>query len=188
MSLFADMLDYPQANLRDRVQEAEALAGAANAQAGQFVSEFRAFVEETPLGSLQEIYTGTFDLDAACHPYVGYHMFGETYKRSPFLVGLKERYRAHNFAAPANELPDHLAVVLRFLAVCDDEELSRELIDLGLRTCLEKMTGDVDPDALTEEGQEQPEINLGGLRVYKQVLRALQLVLQVQPQSVEALP
>ena len=42
------------------------------------------------MGKLQEVYSGFFDLNSICHPYIGYQLFGENYKRSIFLVELKK--------------------------------------------------------------------------------------------------
>jgi nitrate reductase delta subunit len=71
---------------------------------------------------------------------VGYHLFGETYKRSVFLLGLKQRYRALGFAMDAAELPDRLSVVLRFLACCPDDALRDELIDEAVLPALGRMS------------------------------------------------
>jgi nitrate reductase assembly molybdenum cofactor insertion protein NarJ len=35
------------------------------------------FAGSTPASRLEEIYTGTFDLNLVCFPYPGYHLFGE---------------------------------------------------------------------------------------------------------------
>lgn len=165
LGLFAEILEYPGARLARAVQECEALVASRNAEAGALLGRFRAFVEEAPLARLEEVYTGTFDLDAACHPYVGYHLFGESYKRSVFLLGLKERYTARGFAA-GSELPDHVAVLLRFLATTDDAGLAAELVGEALLPALDRMTG-------TGEGQSPKE--------YQRVLQALRLVLQREP-------
>lgn len=48
-------------------------------------------------------------------------MFGETYRRSVFLLALKERYRERGFQLLTNELPDRLSVLLRFAPANDDQ-------------------------------------------------------------------
>lgn len=145
---------------------------------------FRAFVEETPPGRLEEIYTGTFDLDAACYPYVGYHLFGESYKRSLFMQQLKERYQAQGFMVE-HELPDHLAVLLRFLATGDDPDLVHIIIQEALLPALEQMIKGEETESASE-ADKRPD-RRKDRNLYRQVLEALRLVLQRQPQLVEAM-
>jgi nitrate reductase molybdenum cofactor assembly chaperone len=187
--LLADTLEYPQPGLVEAVRECVALLAADNRAAAAFLHEFGTFVEETPRGQLEEIYTATFDLNATCYPYVGYHLFGESYQRSVFMRELNKRYRAHGFAAgAAGELPDYLAVLLRFLAVCDDATLSEEIVHEALLPALERMDpcgdGATPPrtgaratplQAMADERQERAR------RGYWPVLRALRLVLQRFP-------
>lgn len=170
LRLFAQILEYPQAGLIGAVRECQALASMTSPQAAALLGQFAAFVEKAPLGRLEEVYTGSFDLDATCHPYVGYHLFGESYKRSAFLVGLQERYQAADFAVHG-ELPDHLGVLLSFLATSDDAGLAQELIDEALLPALERMVGE------GEAAADQPQRRSAG-KGYRPVLRALQLVLK----------
>ncbi len=90
LGLFADILDYPAPGLAGKAAECAALIGAAQPEAAALLESFRGFAEETPLGKLQEVYSGFFDLNSICHPYMGYQLFGENYKRSALLIGLKK--------------------------------------------------------------------------------------------------
>ena len=139
LGLFADILDYPAPGLARKTAECAALIGAAQRQATALLESFRGFAEETPLGRLQEIYSGFFDLNSICHPYVGYQLFGENYKRSAFLVGLKKSYRAEGFEASAEEIPDRLSIVLRFASQSNGEDVD-DLLGKGLLPALERMT------------------------------------------------
>lgn len=180
-SLFGDLLEYPGAGLAGSVEACEALVAAAHPEAAARLAEFRAFLAGAPRGRVEEAYTATFDLGAAIHPYVGYHLFGESYKRSLFLLGLKERFRASGFTQSGNELPDHVVVLLRFLA-CADPAPALELIGEAMLPALDRMLGG---------GEEAPrEVREGaGLtgaavgpprRPYRAVLEALRLVLRGQ--------
>ncbi|CAG0967470.1 MAG: nitrate reductase molybdenum cofactor assembly chaperone [Candidatus Methanoperedens sp.] len=140
ISLFADILEYPQSNLLKVVQECQSETITTNPEAGAMLGEFRGFVEGTPLNRLQEIYSSTFDLNATSCLYAGHYLFGESYERSMFLIGLKERYNACGFTAE-NELPDHLTVLLRFIAVCDKVDVRDEIISEALLPALTLMTG-----------------------------------------------
>jgi nitrate reductase delta subunit len=165
--LFAALVDYPKMGLGALAREAGALVAASSPDAARLLAAFANFADEIPLGRLEEIYTGVFELNALCHPYVGYHLFGETYKRSVFLLGLKERYAVQDFAVEP-ELPDHLTAMLRFLSVCDDLDTMDECVADALLPALEKM---IAPDSAGEPASEASAAYCG-------LLQALQLVLQ----------
>lgn len=177
---FAQLLEYPQSGVVDAARECEALLARAGTDqsAATLLHAFRTFSETTPLARLEEVYSGTFDLDPACHPYVGYHLLGESYKRSVFLLELKARYRAQGFDVPENELPDHLAVMLRFLAANDEASLTGELIREALLPALDRMTGRVKSEGYDEEGASGPPERQGPDHPYRGVLDALRLVLR----------
>ena len=139
LGLFADILDYPAPGLASKTAECVALIGAVQPQAAALLESFRGFAEENSLGRLQEVYSGFFDLNSICHPYVGYQLFGENYKRSTFLFGLKKSYRDEGFEASATEIPDRLSIVLRFAAQSKGEDVDA-LLGKGLLPALERMT------------------------------------------------
>ncbi len=172
--LFAELLEYPGPAVAEIAWECEDLLALEQPEAAALVHQFRRFAEKVPVGRLQEIYTVTFDLDTACYPYLGHHLFGESYKRSVFLLGLKERYQSVGLAY-GNELPDHMAVVLRFLAVTDDEAVAGDLVQEALLPALHRMVrgqnGQTDDDGQESRPTRNP---------YLLVLRALELVISSQ--------
>ncbi len=138
---FACLLEYPTGDTLPAALVAQKIVMRHDPKAAALLQEFYAYAATLSNGRLEEVYTGTFDLDAACHPYIGYHLFGETYKRSAFLVELKQRYNAENFRFLDTELPDHLAVILRFLSVTRDDVLADEIARDALLPVLDRMTG-----------------------------------------------
>lgn len=139
LALFAEILDYPKPGVARRARECqEALAGVST-EAAAHMATFCNSLETLSPSRREEVYTSTFDLGTSCHPYVGYHLFGERYERSVFLVELKSRYRAGGFADSGNDLPDRLSTLLRFLFASADEESSREIIREGVLPALDKM-------------------------------------------------
>ena len=183
--LFSQILGYPMEDLAEATRECEVLIKKETPEAAELLAEFRSIVEDTPLGHMEEIYTGAFDLEANWQLYTGFHLFGESYARSLFLLELKERFRAAGFPPPEGALPDHAAVLLSFLGVCDDRQQVDELIQEALLPTLNRLTGegeDVIEEEL-EEGEEEGE-EIQRLRssreVYEGVLRALRLVLLQQ--------
>ncbi len=154
-SVFSVLLDYPRQGLREAAEEAFALLADCPDAAGR-LKEFKSLVEQSSLGRMQELYSATFDLSASCSPYLGYHLFGETYKRSLFLLKLRELYRAHDFQGEGSEMPDHLGVLLRFLAACRDDQLVRETVEEGLLPVLLKMTEEKRPESADQGPAEHP--------------------------------
>ena len=134
--LFADLLGYPTPALARQAQEAAACAG--TGQAATLLTGFCSFVEQTPPARLEELYTGTFDLQAVCYPYVGYRLFGDNYKRGMLMARLNAGYRERGFSA-GKELPDHVAVILRFLASVSEDEFSQGLLHDGLIPAVDTM-------------------------------------------------
>ena len=127
----AEMLDYPGADF---------LAGAR--KLAEFEAGLRMFVVAmeamTPEGR-EELHTATFDLNPACVPYAGLHLFGEeNFKRGEFMSALAARQAETGFDA-RRELPDHLANLLRFLPACGTEE-ARELTEFCILGPLTKMS------------------------------------------------
>src|SRR5579863_10751300 len=131
LELFADILDYPAPGLARKTAECAALIRAAQPQAATLLESFRGFAEENSLGKLQEVYSGFFDLNSICHPYVGYQLFGENYKRSAFLVELKKAYRDEGFEADPTEIADRLSIVLRYAAYSKGGEDVDDLLGRG---------------------------------------------------------
>ncbi len=124
--LFADALDYPTAQINNRLSKLAALLEEPDraglpvpdniVRAKGLIEQFRCSCESAGLRRLEEAYTATFDLTADCSLYVGYHIFGDDWRRSSYLVQLHQLYRTKNFAL-GNDLPDHLPTILRFLAL-----------------------------------------------------------------------
>lgn len=140
LGLFADMLDYPSPGLPSKSAECLALVSAAAPQAAGLLGSFCGFVDQTPLAKLEEIYSGFFDLNPICYPYVGYQLFGENYKRSSFLVGLKDWYRAEEFdASESSEIADRLSLVLRFVSRSKESEDALDLVHEILKPAVQRM-------------------------------------------------
>jgi nitrate reductase delta subunit len=133
------LLDYPDDQLSAHTTECEQLLVSELPDASHQMRKFLDFVNVTPQGRIEEIYTGTFDVSPTCFIFAGYMLFGETFKRGEFLVQLQERYHQHNFSV-GRELADHVAVIFRFIATLDDGEvLRREIVEDCLLPVLEKM-------------------------------------------------
>ena len=87
----------------------------------EYFSGFCLEIHKFSLLELQELYTRTFDLSPVCALEVGYHLFGEDYKRGEFLARLRETENPYELGQE-QQLPDYLPVVLRLLGQMEDAE------------------------------------------------------------------
>lgn len=172
--LFAELLEYPRESPVEMLEECRKLTGAAFRDAEIRLAEFQAFAEDTTLGRLQEEYTRAFDMDETHSLYVGYHLLGESYKRSALLLEFMERYRTHDMEV-AGELADHLPVVLRFLALCDDSELTDVIIGEAVWPMLEMMAK---KDKKSDDAAEDEERPPTASPPYHELLAALLAVVE----------
>lgn len=167
--LYADLLEYPTPSLRGRVDLCTQRLAVICPSAGDAFSGFQTWVAKEPIGRVEEIYTSAFDLQGICCPYVGHYLFGDNYQRSWFMAQLKQGYHNKKFSV-GNELPDHVAVVLRFLAQAGEDEFSQVLLEEGLIPAVEKMVQMFDAD---------------GNHPYRQVLRSLLILLRDEQDTKE---
>ena len=77
---------------------------------------FAAFVVCSTLAQLQEDYVANFDFNPAAAPYLGHHLYGDNQKKGAYMIRVKQQFGLHEFTPEGHELPDHLAVLLSFLA------------------------------------------------------------------------
>ena len=125
----ADLLEYPNSNWGSRI-----MSGADN----EGLTEFRSVVDALTLADLQELYTRTFDLNPVCALEIGYHLFGENYKRGEFLANLRRTEEPFDLDQE-DQLPDYLPVLLRLLTRLNDRELRAALISECMVPALGKM-------------------------------------------------
>lgn len=137
--LFAEMLDYPDSSLPGKAEGFARQLAQAHPEIAGPVQSFAAFLKsQEEAGTLEELFTQTFDITPATTLYFGYHLFGETPKRSVFLVRLQEAYEGCSFSR-GTELADHLGVILRFLSVAEDAEFGYPLLEECLLPTLTQM-------------------------------------------------
>ncbi|CAM5241178.1 nitrate reductase molybdenum cofactor assembly chaperone [Streptomyces antimycoticus] len=79
---------------------------------------FCAAVDGVPVLDLASAYVRTFDRSRRRTLHLTYYTDGDTRRRGGTLAALKAHYRAHGWAPPEDELPDHLPLLLEFAARC----------------------------------------------------------------------
>lgn len=83
--------------------------------------------EAAPLEELAVDYVATFDHRKRCCLYLTYYQHGDTRNRGVALLTLKQAYARAGMLLTDEELPDHLAVMLEFVAA-GDREAGRRLL------------------------------------------------------------
>jgi len=109
---------------------------------GRPLSRFVDHLESTPLPQLAADYVETFDHRRRCCLFLTYFAHGDTRKRGVALLKFKQTYQRAGLELAADELPDHLSVVLEFGASADvlgawalllDHRAGLELLRMSLR-------------------------------------------------------
>ncbi len=114
------LLSYPSQDLQLAVGEI-ALALETEGRLGQAARDGLAPLFEDlanlDIYDLQERYVGLFDRSRSLSLNLFEHVHGESRERGGAMVSLLETYRAAGFEPATSELPDHLPVLLEFLAM-----------------------------------------------------------------------
>lgn len=142
---FATLLGYPGENIAAQAATCSVDLRHVSSEAADSLESFITFLEANETSRIEEAFTGTFDLQSLCHPYVGYQLCGESQQRTMFMIKLRELYQQYDFIS-GNELPDHLTEVLRFVASITDQDCRLEIIQDGLLPALAKITQGVESD------------------------------------------
>ncbi len=142
---FSTLLSYPEQSVVAQAAACSTQLKGINADAADLLSGFIDFLAANELTRIEEAFTGTFDLQAHCHPYVGYQLCGESQQRTMFMIKLQELYKQHKFVS-GNELPDHLTEVLRFIGSISDQVCRQDIIENGLLPALNKITVGIESD------------------------------------------
>ncbi len=139
--LFADLLEYPTLGTSLKAGLCYEQLKESHSEADILLESFYNEIETRTVEQMQELYTTTFDMQPVCYPYIGYQLFGESYKRGSFMARLNESYHSAGFSA-GNELPDHISIILRFLGLDlakREDEFGATLLHEGLLPALKKM-------------------------------------------------
>jgi nitrate reductase molybdenum cofactor assembly chaperone NarJ/NarW len=138
---FAALLEYPDADVKEQAVQCLVQLQPIYPESAEALEKFIRRLDQLSLDKMRELYTVTFDMQPVCYPYVGYHLYGESYKRGAFMAQLNEAYRGFDYSAGL-ELPDHLSVILRFVGLDTanrEGDFCQALLGDGLTPALEKM-------------------------------------------------
>jgi nitrate reductase delta subunit len=125
------ILSYPTPELQEAMPE---IAGVLMADSRMTSATRRGLkplleaLENNDIYELQEVYVALFDRSRSLSLNLFEHVHGESRDRGGAMVSLLETYRDAGFDPATSELPDHLPVLLEFLALRPFEEM-RDILD-----------------------------------------------------------
>ncbi|WP_435312315.1 nitrate reductase molybdenum cofactor assembly chaperone [Primorskyibacter sedentarius] len=144
------MLSYPTADLQAAMPEIGEILGADPRIPLKLRADLRQFTDRFARGDifdLQERYVLLFDRSRSLSLNLFEHIHGESRERGGAMVSLIETYRGGGFEPATSELPDHLPVLLEFLATrpwADAQEILADAAHIldALRTRLLRRESD----------------------------------------------
>ena len=126
------LLSYPTPELQQAMPEVGAVLAADSRLTAAARRDLRPLVAALQSGDiydLQETYVGLFDRSRSLSLNLFEHVHGESRDRGGAMVSLVEMYRAGGFDPATSELPDHLPVLLEFLAMRPFADIQDTLAD-----------------------------------------------------------
>ncbi|RBI77496.1 nitrate reductase molybdenum cofactor assembly chaperone [Roseovarius sp. TE539] len=126
------ILSYPTPELQAAMPEISAVLLSETRLTSAARREFSTLLdnlENTDIYDLQESYVTLFDRSRTLSLNLFEHVHGESRDRGGAMVSLVETYRAAGFDPATSELPDHLPVLLEFLAMRPEGEAREVLAD-----------------------------------------------------------
>ena len=111
------LLQYPDLELMDHLPEVAAALYempklSKKVQVG--LEEFVNYLEASDLMDSQENYVECFDRGRATSLHLFEHVHGDSRERGQAMVDLLQTYKEGGLQLSANELPDHLSIILEF--------------------------------------------------------------------------
>lgn len=126
------ILSYPTRDLKAAMPEIGGVLAAESRLTAAARRDLRPLVEnlrDDDLYDLEERFVSLFDRSRTLSLNLFEHVHGESRDRGGAMVSLVETYRAGGYDPATSELPDHLPVLLEFLATRPAEEARETLAD-----------------------------------------------------------
>lgn len=126
------VLSYPTTELQGAMSEIGGVLAADSRLTAAARRALRPLVDalgQSDIYDLEESYVVLFDRSRTLSLNLFEHVHGESRDRGSAMVSLVETYRSGGFEPATSELPDHLPVLLEFLATCPADEAKDTLAD-----------------------------------------------------------
>jgi nitrate reductase molybdenum cofactor assembly chaperone len=195
--LLAALLEYPAADYPDRVRGIKDYLDGHYPDAAEELGRFMELLPGNDLQAMQELFTRSFDVQAATTLDVGYVLFGDDYKRGILLANLNREHR-HASVDTGTELADYIPNLLRLMAVIEDEEVLHDLAYAILGPALLEMIGEFSTERIQKRNKsykkhyktliEDPAVSSEAVTLYQFALKSLYAVLKLDFALIESMP
>lgn len=142
LALAGSLVTYPDEGYAGRARHFAATQAGSDPAAASHADDFARAIALLSLTEQQELFTHTFDLNPLCALEVGWHLFGEDYRRGAFLVEMRQELATRGISE-GGELPDHLSSLVRLAGALAEQD-ARSLISQSLLPALVKMREPLD--------------------------------------------
>jgi len=195
--LLAPLFEYPQAGFPESVREIKEYLDGRYADAATELGRFSDLLPVADLEAMQELFTRSFDVQAATTLDVGYVLFGDDYKRGILLANLNREHRTANIDT-GTELGDYIPNLLRLMAAIEDEEVLHDLAYAILGPALLEMIGEFSTERIEKRNKkyekhyktliETPAVATDAVTLYQFALKSLYAVLKQDFALIESMP
>ncbi len=195
--LLAPLFEYPRAGYPDRVRDIHEFLSGRYSDASAELDRFIELLPADDLQTMQELFTRSFDVQAATTLDVGYVLFGDDYKRGMLLANLNREHRNAGVDT-GTELADYIPNLLRLMAVIEDEEVLQDLAYAILGPALLEMIGEFSTERIQKRNVsyqkhyktliETPAVASDAVTLYQFALKSLYAVLKQDFALIEAMP
>jgi len=195
--ILAPLLEYPAADYPDRVRGIKEYLDEHYPDAAEELDRFIEFLPAEDLQAMQELFTRSFDVQAATTLDIGYVLFGDDYKRGILLANLNREHR-HANVDTGTELADYIPNLLRLMAVIEDEEVLHDLAYAILGPALLEMIGEFSTERIQKRNKsykkhyktliEDPAVASEAVTLYQFALKSLYAVLKQDFSLIEKMP
>jgi nitrate reductase assembly molybdenum cofactor insertion protein NarJ len=196
--LLAALFEYPATtDYSDRVKDIGDYLNGRYPDAATELARFIELLPEDDLRAMQELFTRSFDVQAATTLDVGYVLFGDDYKRGILLANLNREHRNAGVDT-GTELADYIPNLLRLMAVMEDEEVLHDLAYAILGPALLEMIGEFSTERVQKRNVsyqkhyktliEDPAVASDAVTLYQFALKSLYAVLRQDFALIETMP
>jgi nitrate reductase assembly molybdenum cofactor insertion protein NarJ len=195
--LLAPLFEYPGAAFPQRVADIQDYLRGRYTDAATALDRFADLLPADDLEAMQELFTRSFDVQAATTLDVGYVLFGDDYKRGILLANLNREHRTASIDT-GTELGDYIPNLLRLMAVIEDEEVLHDLAYAILGPALQEMIGEFSTERIEKRNKkyekhyktliEVPAVASDAVTLYQFALKSLYAVLQEDFALIASMP
>ncbi|NBR54213.1 MAG: nitrate reductase molybdenum cofactor assembly chaperone [Rhodobacteraceae bacterium] len=182
------LLSYPTRELQEAMPEIGGVLAAESRLTAAARRDLRPLVEVLGQGDiydLEEAYVVLFDRSRSLSLNLFEHVHGESRDRGGAMVSLLESYREAGFEPATSELPDHLPVLLEFLATRSTCEAQEVLADAA--HILEALTARLEKRQSPYAAVFAALLQLSGARADSEIVAELLAQPEDDPDDLEAL-